>query len=195
MTPEECRSFTYTTTRPCLGPHGDFAVTVTATIDPCSWMYAGYGLQLSVRLPEMVKAISSASVHSDRLVEICTADDARSMVDAVNLIPCKHCGEPAFDPTTVRTNRDGACESCFLAELNAEWEKADAKEKQREARADAKYKKKGFTHKTIAWVHPPHGDDFALVMYHPAQPTEQEITAALRRRKSRILDDYKTTEL
>ncbi|POA78654.1 hypothetical protein [Pseudomonas sp. DP16D-R1] len=166
-------------------------VELTAEISPCVFMYPGYGLQLTVKLPNGGNTIVS---RKDIPIETATEQDCQALMETVKVLPCKTCQKPAFDPSTCRTNRDGECESCFMAKLNAEFEKDMKKEDDKLKRDDAKYKARGYTHRVHAWIHPPSGSDYELMMWM-INPTPEQITAELKKKKSADTTDYKLIEL
>jgi len=106
-----------------------------------------------------------------------------------------NCGKPAFDPTSVSTNRGGKCESCFLSELRALLAQGQKKEQQKLARADSKFKKQGYTHRVDAWIHPASGGDDKLVSLYMVNPTDKQIQTELKKGNSCVLNDYKLTVL
>jgi len=168
-------------------------INFTVTVSPCSWMYPGYGLQVSIQ-GENFGQVMALNKPLD------FADATPADVDAlavVNLIPCSNkCGRMAFDPAHHRTNRAGQCEVCFLVALNAELESGLAEEKKEDAACDALMAKEGYTHKVVAWVHPSDGgDDYQLVMHSKGEMLPAEIEAALRKKKSRLTNDWKQTAL
>ena len=124
------------------------------------------------------------------------ASDLEAMLASVKVCKCKKCGKPAFDPSTVETNRAGECEACFMAELQKQFDKENAKEKAKVAKMDAKRKLQGYTHKVVAWVHPEEGgDDYQMVMYTAGKPSDDTITKELKKRKSAVLNDFQVTVL
>lgn len=169
----------------CSATRGD--AVLTAEISPCSFMYPGYGLQLTVKIEG--GGGNTIVQKKEIAIESATEDDCQDLLDTIQIVPCKRCGKPAFDPATCRTNRDGECEKCFMDALNAEFEKAQKKSEEKLKRDDAKNKKQGYTHRIMAWVHPPQGEDYQLVMYMQ-NATEQEIVKVLKRKKSTVTNDY-----
>lgn len=115
--------------------------------------------------------------------------DIESLLGKVKIIACKECGEPAFDPSAVETNRNGLCEKCFMDDLNKEFKKESEKERKKVAYRDAKKKAEGFTHRITAWIHAG-GDDRQVDFYTNAEPTKKQIQALIRKEGSRVLDDY-----
>lgn len=88
------------------------------------------------------------------------------------------------------------CATCFDDNSSAKYKKFCDDLLAKEARDDAKQKAKGFTHKTIMWVHPSRGgDDYELVMYTKGEAGDAQIKSTLRKRGSRVLTDYKQTPL
>lgn len=167
--------------------------TLIATVSPCCWMHPNYGLQLKV---ELEGTGCQAFLHKKALKYAdATLKDALDMLAVVQVVPCKTCSKPAFDPTTIDTNRDGQCETCFMTALNAEYAKEEAKEQKKLARLDAKRKAEGYTHRVDAWIHPAQGgSDYQLSMWMQ-NPTTETIQNALKKERSVILTDYRTTPL
>lgn len=165
---------------------------LSATVSPASWMYADYGLQIAIRLEN--GGVAYLRRESLRFADA-TEADIRALLDGVHLVACKICGKPAFDPATVSTNRDGQCEACFMAALKAEFSAAQEKENRRLAKLDAKRKLEGYTHRVDAWVHPAAGGDDYLLNVWMINPTDDDIRAYLRRKHSRVLDDYRVIPL
>lgn len=164
--------------------------SLKAEISPCSWMYPGYGLQLKVTLNEGCAYLKSKVTFEDATDELFL-----EMCDQVKLVKCS-CGNAAFDPATIDTNRNGKCEPCFIADLNKEYEEAQKKEQQKILRMDKRRLKEGYTHKVVAWVHPSRGgDDYMIDIYYGAKPTDAQIKASLRKQGSRVLDDFKVHDL
>ncbi|ABO59819.1 hypothetical protein Bcep1808_6932 (plasmid) [Burkholderia vietnamiensis G4] len=167
-------------------------VELAATVDPCSWMYPGYGLQISV----MMDGGGKAHLNQKSLAfEQATESDVKTLLEGVRIVPCKQCSKPAFDPTSVSTNREGECESCFMAKLNAEFAASQEKERKKLAKLDAKYKRQGFTHRVDAWIHPSGGGDDRQVSYYMTDPTDEQIKKELKKSGSCVLDDYKVIPL
>lgn len=159
---------------------------LTAEVSPCSWMNPTYGFQISVTMSE---GGGKAYVHEKELAFAdATVGDMSRLLETIGVIACVKCGKPAFDPDTVRTNREKQCERCFMAKLNAEFEEGRKKEARRTAENDAKYKKQGYTHRVDAWIHRNDGDDVA-VSYYMQDPTDAQIRAKLRKARSVVLDD------
>lgn len=166
-------------------------ITLEAVIDPCSWMYQSYGLQLSVKLPEG----GSAKVSNRQLpFDTATTQDVLSLLEPVKIKPCTTCMAPAFDADTVQTNRAGLCEKCFMAKINAEFEAETEVEKKKIAKLDTKYKAEGFTHRVDAWIHPSSGDDYQITFWMQ-NPTAKAIQGQLRKKRSTVLTDYKLVVL
>lgn len=178
------RDFTYSFTRSF--------VQLTATVAPYSWMYPGRGLGIVVTLNQGGEVILRRNNLS---LDTATVENVQEMIKDVNVIHCSKCGAPAFDPTTVETNRNGLCEQCFIDALTNECKKAEETEAKMIRRRDAQFKKKGYTHKVIAWVHPDRGDDYQMDIYYREQPTATLVQHELKKRQSRITTDYTIVSL
>ncbi len=162
-----------------------------ATISPCSWMGPGAGyLQIKITAYD-----GNAYARISKPWDECTPEDVAALCAPVRFCPCSRCGHPAFDPSTAETNRAGLCEACFMADINKEFASIAADEQKRLDKRDRAMKRKGMTHRTTAWVHPPRGDDYALEIYSNGELTKTEIEATLKRKKSRLLTDWTQIKL
>lgn len=171
-----------------------------ANISPASWMYPGYGLQLRVSLADAGGGASGGVAYlNDKAVDGSspTEEQVMNLFGKVGLCKCskRGCAHMAFDPATVKSNREGECEPCFMDKLNAVFVMEHEKESKKEAALDAKMKAKGYTHKVVAWVHPLRGDDYQLIMHTMGKPTDAYIKTELKKARSRIDTDYKIIEL
>jgi len=166
---------------------------VTVTVDPCSWMYPGYPLQVTCKGLRTDATVSDRSHRQDTA----TPEDVRTMLETqLTVEPCDTCGELHFFTSAgPLSNRGHTCEPCFLTKLEAEWKEEDAREKIKERKEDERRKRQGYTHKLVAWVHPPRGDDYQIVAYTKGAISVPKIASILRRRKSQVLDDYSLTPL
>jgi len=177
------------------------SVTMRATIDPCSWMYpmncqCCVEYELPPKAGDTKPMVAQARIHLERPMEQCSLADLEARCAAILLQPCSRCGDPAFDGATVDTNRGSLCERCFLSDLDARLAADMKKIATATRRRDLRYKKKGFTHKVRAWVHPSAGgDDYQLEIYAKGKPDAKTIKDALKREGSCILDDYVVEEL
>ena len=166
---------------------------LTAAVSPCSWMYPNYGLQVHVKL------LSTGQMHyvlrNDLPYEKATEADCEDICAKITFATCA-CGKPYIrgEEPNDRSKQRTVCEACRVAPILADIAKIEAKEKKREERADARQKAKGMKYKTVMWVHAG-GDDYALVMYTSYKPTDEEIKKALKRRGSRVDNDYSTKAL
>lgn len=167
-------------------------VKLSLSVSPCSWMYPGYGLQVQVQMA------GGGSVYlQDKAVvfEKATEEDLNRLFKKVTLTTCGRCGKPAFDPVAHDTNRAGLCESCFVADLEKEFDQASAKETKRMARLDAKHRKNGYTHRLDAWVHPERGNDRHFSVYCRGLPSKKQISQLLAEAGSCVLNDYTVIDL
>lgn len=165
---------------------------MVASISPCSWLYPDYGLQIQVCIPKS----GSAYLHIKKRFDECVDADFDELCSKVKLVACKTCGKPAFDPEAVDTNRDGECEDCFLAALNAEYQKSLLKEKKKLARRDKSMLVKGYQYRVTAWIHPAAGgDDYMVDIYFAEKPTPKAIKKHLANAGSCVFDDYTITLL
>lgn len=167
-------------------------ITLTLAVSPCSWMYEGYPLQVSV---EMTGGGTVYCVDRTKRFATASEQDLKDILDRVGVIPCKCCGKPAFDPATCDTNRSGVCESCFRSESEADLKKAVEQEEALRRKEDDKQRKAGCTHRVDAWVHPETGEDYPVILYLKTKPTARAIEAELQKHHSMVTDDYRITSL
>lgn len=167
---------------------------LSASISPCAWMYPGYGLQIKV---DLIEGGGCAYLANKEVKwEEATEADFDALVSRVRLKPCARCGKPAFDPAAHDTNRSGLCESCFMGDLNAEFEAVQKVEHEETARTDADMKAKGYTHRVEAWIHPVSGgDDFQIAFYFEGVPSKASIRAVLKKNGSGVFNDYQIIDL
>lgn len=131
-------------------------VQMTASVSPCVWMYPGYPLQVQVQM----KGGGSAILKNQNLTwETATQQDVVALAESIRVVPCHRCGKPAFDPSSVETNRQGLCEACFTADIEAEFNRLEEEEEKKVLRRDRKMKKQGYTHRVTGWIHPEQGSD------------------------------------
>lgn len=168
-------------------------VELAAAISPCSWMYPGYGFQIMVTMEP--NGGSGSLINKPLAFEKATESDVRTLLDGVRITPCRKCGKPAFDPTSISTNRASKCEACFIAELNAEFAQATERENRKLQRLDIKYKGQGYTHRVDAWIHPVRGGDDRQISFYMVDPNEKQIKAEIKKSGSGVLDDYKIIPL
>jgi len=164
---------------------------LSATISPCSFMYPNYGLQLQITLEGGGVCYL---LNKQVLAVNATEADVDAMLAHVKLKPCSRCGEPAFDPASIDTNRADLCEFCFM-KMNAKYAKASEAEAKKVARKDISMKNSGYTHRVDAWVHPESGSDSMVTMYYGDAPTKSSIESQLKKQGSCVLDDYTVVPL
>src|SRR5579872_4803272 len=123
--------------------------------------------------------------------------DIVRLLATVRIQKCKNpdCHNHAFHPDH-GSNRQGECEQCFMAKLNAEYEAEKKKEDADIARRDEQMKRKGMTVRVEAWVHPEEGgDDYIVDIYYSRKPTPAQIEKALRDKGSSVFTDYRVVTL
>ncbi|MEA8592209.1 hypothetical protein PZT57_26545 [Pseudomonas aeruginosa] len=177
-----------TFTRPI--QHPDLGeIVLTAEISPCVWMYNS-DFQLTIRLPGDGGDV--ISVMPGVKLKEATSAHVNKLLHSVQIKPCscEGCSKPAFDPAVCRTNRDGKCETCWMAEWRAGWEAEQAEEDARVKQERQDAKAKGFTHAIDMVVHPEHGDDIFL-SYYVKDATPEMAVQLLRKEGSTVLDDYR----
>jgi hypothetical protein len=164
-------------------------------ISPCSWMYNDYGLQLEVILS---CGGGKACLHrKDISFTDATEDDVMAMLRQIKLVPCPRCGKPAFDPSTVRTNREGLCETCFISDINAEFEKEQAKQRAVDHAENRKALADGKRWRVDAAVHSGAGDDMFVYGFYAEKPSDERVKQELLALGSvkTCVDDYAITDL
>ena len=166
-------------------------VELTAEVSPCCFMY-GSPLQITVRLPN--GGGDTIVQNKDIAIKDATEGDCKSLLETVQIMPCKTCQKPAFDPSSCRTNRDGECEHCFMKKLNEEFDGFEKKYQAKLKKDDAKYKAKGCTHRITTWVHPTRGDDYQIIMWM-TNPTAEEIVAQLKKKRGADTTGYQLVAL
>lgn len=124
-----------------------------------------------------------------------TDGDAERLLAGIQVTPCSRCSIPAFDPTSVQTNRGGLCETCFLADFRTELESEEEAERQKLVAQDCRMKNKGMAVRITASVHPDEGDDSQLTWYLKKKPLPDQIRVALLDEGSTVLDDFDIIEL
>lgn len=171
-------------------------VKFTADISPCSWMYPGYGLQVEIKMVDQPDHIFR---NLKKRFQECTVTDFDNLVAGHVLEPCNKpgCTRITFkDSKGGQYNKEGYCETCRVARITEEFDAAQKEEEAKEKRLDAKRKREGFTHKTIAWIHPSAGgDDYQIVVHSKGKMKDTQIKAMILRRGSRVTTDYNQIEL
>jgi hypothetical protein len=161
-------------------------------VSPCSWMYAGYGFQAEYRSAD---SLSWGFVNDKALpLAMATPDDVIRLLNTLTVEPCRTCSaRHILNPSS---NRKDQCEVCFMKELNDSFAKEEAKDARALARRDAKHKTKGYSYRVTAWVHPSEGgDDYMIDIYMVRKPRAEAIRAILKRKRSRVLNDYSIVTL
>lgn len=72
----------------------------------------------------------------------------------------------------------------------AKFNKSEKDFQEKLVKDDAKHKAKGFTHRVMAWVHPASGDDYQMIIWM-VNPSDADIVAQLKKKKSTVTNDYK----
>lgn len=162
-------------------------VKLHAEISPCTWMYEGHAFQICVTM------VGGGEVYMQN-TELLYADsaqaDVQKLLDAVKVKACKcKCGKPAFDPKTVKTNRAGKCESCFMSKLNEDFGKIFQEEAKEEEKENQKHRELGFTFKAEAWIHAG-GDDELITLYFKGEPSQASVMDLLRKKGCKLCTDF-----
>jgi hypothetical protein len=172
-------------------------IQLEAEVSPCVFMYPGYPLQVQVTLKLKSGDSAGSAIVVDHTLNAKTATqaDVKRLLASVRVAPCTRCTTPAFDPSTVETNRNGLCETCFMSVLDAKWAKEQEAELRRIAKRDSRMKAKGMKCRVAAWIHPDDGDDYQVDWYCPKKPTSADVQRRLRKLGSVILDDWQLVSL
>jgi hypothetical protein len=165
--------------------------TVYVEVSPCSWMYAGNGLQARLALSE--KAVNAESVFVNEKAIACR--DANGPLSAAAL---RELAEAAAERWLAKNGVVPIeAQVATWAKDKAAFDAEFAKDAKREAElltiTKAIRKKHGFTHRTVAWIHPGRGDDYSVELWTKAEPTKAEIARLLR--GSVRKDDYSVEAL
>lgn len=148
---------------------------MAACVSSCSWLNPDGGLHLRVILGNGFAILHNKEVPFSAATEAtCLA-----LIEKVRTIPCSSCKRPAFDPSTVDTNRGGKCEECFLAEevKSTKVIMSDFRESQRQV--DFEMKKVGFTHRVAAWKDSTDGSGFEGIDIYMVNPTSNDVQSKL----------------
>jgi hypothetical protein len=176
----------------------DGGVKLEAEISPCVFMYPGYPLQIQVTLRRHNGESLGVAYAVDRTksAETGTPEDVRRLLAGIKTAPCPRCSTPAFDLTTVKTNRGGLCEPCFVRDWESDFAAIEQAERLKIAAHDRRMKQQGMTVRVTAWVHPDGlGDDYQVDWYFADPPTAAYLRKLLRAEGSTITDDYQITTL
>lgn len=157
-------------------------VPVYWSVDPCSWMYAGYGCQVSISLVPNPSHLERHTLHDKSVAGL-----PRTGLEAHGFAMVRQWAKAK----NIAWLRD------IVEERKASAEQARkeymAEQIAHEAMQDAKYKAKGYTHRVDAWVHSNDGDDSLVTMYSVGEPTQAAINKLLR--KSVVKHDYAVKKL
>lgn len=122
----------------------------------------------------------------------------RHWAQGAHLVPCvnKGCSNPAWNRTTYPSQyRDLRCEDCWMLGWKASVDEMQKDRLAKNRREDTAAKANGYTHKTVAWVHPQSGDDYQLIWHSKGEMGDRAIQAVLRREHSTVMNDYTQTVL
>ncbi|HCF4080915.1 hypothetical protein ACEP6V_21605 [Pseudomonas aeruginosa] len=170
---------------------GTLAAPYSAEVSPCCWMYQNYGLQLKVELANG----GHTFVHTHKILfEEATVQQATELIGGLRICACSKCSSPAWDPSTLKTNRKGLCEACFIAEIRAEIEADQKEEEARLKKLDARRKAEGYTHRLDAWIHPAFSDDFQVTAWIQ-NPTEESVKKFLKDKGCTVQRDFSLIKL
>lgn len=156
-------------------------------VSPCSWMHKGYGLQVGLSMKENAVNAESEFIRDESYEA--TDKPMEELDRAGRAFAEKWLAENGTALLHEHVAKWQAAKDEFDKEFAEEDKKAAAAQK----RADARYKKKGYTHRVNAWIHPSQGDDFQSVSYVMGEPSEKDIAQILRR--SEVKTDYVVTAL
>lgn len=157
--------------------------TVYASISPCCFMHKGYGLQVKVSLLEKGCNAESVFLNDKANVDDLTVDAALKLttayLEAKGLYPLQ---KAIFDWKNAQIEFDRDEEKRSAAEAIS-----------RKAREDS-FRQQGYTHKTVAVIHPKQGgDDYFAEMFSIGAPSAADLRRLLR--PSAVKTDYKVSPL
>lgn len=160
---------------------------VFVAVSPCSWMYAGYGLQ--IRLSVKANAYN-AEAEFVRERSIAAETMSRAELHAAATVLATQWLEMNGPAKLDKAVTDWAVKA-------AKFDKAIAKEARKEAKARlkrlTKLQEQGFTHVVDAWIHPKSGDDYQTEVCLSAAPDAADISRVLR--PSTCKTDYKVSTI
>jgi hypothetical protein len=122
------------------------------------------------------------------MLENASGKDVQSLLDGMTRKPCAACRHDHL--YNDKSNRGDLCEICWMTKWRAEFDQAQAAEREEREKTDAKMKEQGFTHRVTAWVHPHSqgGDDYQIDIYFKGLPQKEMIRQELKCHKSDVLD-------
>jgi hypothetical protein len=163
-----------------------------ATIPPYVWMYHGGKVDIDIKDEQGCDARFVTPFMMDK-------DSVENLAEFAELCPikphvCKVCNAKILFRESAYRKAD-ECEVCAMKRFDKEFavihEDMDKKEKKR----DLQHMEKGYRWKLIAWVHPSRGDDYQIVTYGVNRITPQDALAILKKKGSRVLNDYTIIDL
>lgn len=172
-------------------------VSLEGRVSPCVFTNRGYPLQVQVtlKLPDGTPSGVAYAVNRSLTAESATDADVVRLLEGVSTRPCSRCSVPAFDATTIETNRGELCESCFLDDLHRECALVLEAELSQIKERDQQMKSQGMRFRITAWIHPDNGDDYQVDWYAQTAPAPDYIATHLRREGSTVVEDFEIIEL
>lgn len=167
-------------------------IALSLEVSPCSWMYPRYGLQVMVSMPSGGRA---TILNKTLAFEDAQEHDAERLFQSVRLCACTRCGAPAFDASTVNTNRGDSCESCFVQDLTRKFEAELQAEEDALRQQDATHRASGHKFRISAYIHPANGDDIQMHFWTKTRWTDEQIKDRLKQEGSMITDDFHVTAI
>lgn len=168
--------------------------SLIAYVSPCSWLHEGHVFQVSdeLDLDGGNVIVQDPALHFANA----TVADVERLADTVKLAQCRHegCTNPAFDPQTCDTNRDGFCEQHFLQELTERLQREQAQEEAEIAALDAKHRAEGCTHRIDAKIHDGNGEP-SIMSFWAQDPTAATVKRALQGEGCKYGTDYRLVPL
>ncbi|MPQ69467.1 hypothetical protein [Pseudomonas sp. MWU12-2323] len=165
---------------------------LVAMISPCSFMYPGYGLQITVTL----NGDDKHSLGDRKPMESATEAEVQALFDRVKTLPCKKCQAPTFDrnPAAIQTDYEGQCRKCINDAINSMMEAERQRFERELAVLKAEGKAKGFTHHVAAVIHLHHGDDY-IYDFFTISDDAPSIERMIAKRGSVVTNDYRIEQL
>jgi hypothetical protein len=144
-------------------------VTVHVQISPCSWMYGGYGTQVRLALKEN-------SVNAEAIFFNDKSKPAQDLSREDILAQARDIAAAWLEKNGTKPIEKAQAEWAKLGpKLRAAVEKEQEREKKRQAKEDAGMKRAGYTHRTVAWIHPRSGDDYQAYIFTKGLPTAADL--------------------
>lgn len=165
---------------------------VTVRLLPSLWIRAPfYGIMVTAPGPETVH------FSIDKPYARATKADFDRLVKLIRTEPCRadRCRRRTLVGEGSReTNPPGFCPKHLQLHWKSEAKREQAEFKAREAREDAKARGRGMRFKAWIWIHRD-GDDVAVSRYFSRRPTETQLAAIARAKRTKMMGDWSVERL